>query len=223
MIRLHQDRAALGMVATDGLYTTEKIQAPLPRDTGTLGFSGPDGKEKPALGAWEESSYERGMFAARPGIYFPLAPTEDDFSKKKIRARGVGKKAVFSHWKEIIRAYETGGIGGRVILGSIDRFHGAKSSVSFAPKEAIFTRSPSYGQWSQREVEMTFDPRPKRDGFAPGSRTRLALRKLPKDCESLPYSRAMRDDASRDILAALLESEEQPDLSTLDLDLHAPL
>jgi len=97
------------MLATDGVWSRERLALPSPRDTGTGDLSKP-------LGGWEEKSFPEGVFAVRPGIYFPLAPTEE--ALKEVRARGLGKKVLYEQWPRIVDALERR-VGGELALGSV--------------------------------------------------------------------------------------------------------
>lgn len=209
MIGLHKDWSNLLAIATDGLFTREKIIAPLPKETGTGLII--HGESKP-LGGWEEKKHERGMFFARPGIYFPLNPTKDDI--KEIKGRGVGKGVVLENWDRIVKAWASGGLDAIAKVSNVTRFCGAKTSISKSSKgyrraNGSDGKSPSYGQWVEREVMMGFNPMPKRDGMnADGS---LNLRRFPKDMVSVPYKRAMKSREALELVAAMQEAIEQPD------------
>jgi hypothetical protein len=193
------------MVATDGLYSTEKIRTPRPRNTGTFRAVDKDGKKKP-LGGWEMKVVDRGMFAARPGIYFPLAPTEADVSQ--VRARGIGRAAMFSQWEKAVEAWRAG--ASSVVLANVTRFHGAKHTISRAGKPGAFTykRSPQHGQWSTRPIEMTFNPLPKRARALKDGR--LVLRRF-SGFESVPYDPAVLSLEALELKLAMIEMSEQPD------------
>src|SRR5208337_3777511 len=105
MMALHENLDNLLSIATDGLYTLEKLQAPTPKDTGTYRLL--DGKEnsKP-LGGWELKQIYRPVFFARPGIYFPLNPNEKEV--ESLRARGIGRKNLMSCHAQIVKAFEKG-------------------------------------------------------------------------------------------------------------------
>jgi hypothetical protein len=191
------------MVATDGIYTRERItNLPIPRDTGTGDLPKP-------LGGWEEKIVNSGVFAARPGIYFPLAPTDEQL--KEVRARGIGKATLLQCWQQIQEAWEAG--HSTTIVGNVTRFCGAKSSLSVrgaGTQHLQFMRAPSYGQWVPRPIELSFSPLPKRskvceDGIS------LALREVVGT--STPYNRAIHGNTVEAIMLRLaeLEASEQPD------------
>ncbi len=202
------------MVATDGIYTTERIKLPpRPLDTGTYDVANEKGVLKP-LGGWEEKIVKKGIFAARPGIYFPLEPTGTEL--KEVRARGIGKSVLFQCWKQIADAYARGEERVRIERWTEDgeerklaRFVGAKSSI-FKNADG-YKRSKSYGQWITRPIEMSFNPLPKRERVSDDGVT-LELRRFPQ-LQSLPYKRAIAVRAPEAVLLRAAEQEaiEQPD------------
>jgi hypothetical protein len=217
-----KDRRNVLMLATDGLYTTEDYESIVPRDTGTW-------ETKKPLGGWERKDYPKGVFAARPGIYFPLNPTEADL--EKVRARGIGRATLFQQWQTIIAEYDrlsaSGSLkaikGQEFLLQNVDRFCGAKTSISYRKSDKQFVRAaggrekdgrslPAYGQWITRPVKMSFDPMPKRTGLVRGSQTRLALRTISDEFESVPYSKAIKSPENTELEVAQTEVEEQPDI-----------
>jgi hypothetical protein len=216
MLGLHKDWSNVLMMATDGLVTSEEIVPPEPLFTGTAETGKP-------LGGWERKEVPNGMFLARPGIYFPMEPTEEEI--EKIRARGVGRSVVVRHWRKITEAWERDGLGGIARVDNVRRFCGGKTSVSRRfDKEAgrfVYKRAgggftedgrprPAYGQWVEREVALSFEPKPKREGLHPDG-LHLTLRKFPNDVMSMPYKKAIRSQEARELEHAKLEMMEQPD------------
>ena len=192
-------------------------------------------KIKKPLGGWEEKEVKKGVFFVRPGIYFPLNPTAEEL--KTVRARGVGRAVMYNAWQKLVESWEEG--KDSIELAEVTRFVGAKSSISVSRKpgvvleegmlpakirdldvrwdELIFTRSPLYGEWIKRPVELTFDPLPKREEkfgrhVSSGSSTRyLTVRKFPQDVSSIPYKESL-DSQEKHILRRLNEEMlEQPD------------
>lgn len=221
VLGLHKEPKNLLMVATDGIYTRERLPMPSPRDTGTAGAVTDKGKlaNKP-LGGWEEKEVEKGIFVARPGIYFPLNPTEAEL--KDVRGRGVGKGVVLENWKRITECWEQFGVNGTAIIANVSRFCGAKTSI--AKQGNRYSRAlasdgilPSYGEWVGRRVEMGFNPMPKRERINPDGLT-LKLRTFPKDQESVPYTRALVSRETLEMRAATQELLEQPDGDYLEVD-----
>jgi hypothetical protein len=218
MLGLHKDWSNLLAIATDGIFTREKIQAPLPLETDTGLII--NGASKP-LGGWEEKTYSRGMFFARPGIYFPLDPTKEDI--KDIRGRGVGKGVVLENWNRIVDAWNQGGLDAIARIANVTRFCGAKTSISSSSKGyhraySSNGRKPSYGQWITRKVEMSFHPMPKREEMNKDGT--LKLRKFPKDLRSVPYSHAMISREALEMIKATVEIMEQPDADLTDYELE---
>ncbi len=208
LMGMHENRADVLMMATDGLLTRDKaILPPVPLDTGT----GATGKP---LGGWERKPADKGMFIARPGIYFPLDPSEDELAQ--VRARGVGRGVVLRHWRTIIDAWNKDGVDGIARVDKVSRFCGGKTCTSLVRgkyKRANGKNNlPAYGQWISREVGMGFDPLPKRERVNRDGLT-LELRKFSRDLESLPYDRAMalKSTENQELKAATLEAMEQPD------------
>jgi len=229
LLGLHTEWRNLLMIATDGVYTRERFTAqcpdkkadlpigipaiPNPRDTGTFGTGKP-------LGGWEEKECKRGIFIARPGVYFPLQPSLEEL--KDVRGRGLGRSVILNSWQKIVDTWEKDGINGVAQVANVSRFCGAKTSVHMSRRKngkPEYSRAnakngikPAYGQWVKRSVDMTFNPLPKRETVNPDGLT-LKLREFPKDLVSVPYDRAtmMSDDA---LMLKAFEAEmiEQPDL-----------
>lgn len=209
MLGLHKDWANMLMVATDGIYTREKIKTPRPLDTGTGGTGKP-------LGGWEEKIITKGVFVARPGIYFPINPTKEEI--KDVRGRGVGKGVVLENWPKIVESWETHGLKQTARIANVSRFCGAKSCITRSGEDNKFKyiRSystdgilPSYGDWIVRGVDMGFNPMPKRAGINPDGVT-LKLREI-KNRSSTPYSKATRSMERKLLEGAAQEILEQPD------------
>lgn len=276
MMGLHQDMANVLMIATDGIYTREKIVAPIPRDTGTATILYADGTpvvddpkkvcpkcesavtnngnqqsctkcewtglRKPIhkpLGGWEEKRIDKGVFVARPGIYFPMRPTKKEI--KSVRARGVGKGVVLENWEMIVNSFEKHGVKTKVFIKEVSRFCGAKSSISKSgiPGYEIWNRAnardkehtcktdskdrclactgPSYGEWVARPVDMSFNPWPKRLDINPDGLT-LTIRRMPFDLESIPYKKALIPNEVREMKKEMEMITEQPDIDLADYE-----
>lgn len=212
LIRLHSDPSNVLAIATDGVYSTELVPAPAPRDTGTADCRNSDGELCP-LGGWETKNYPRGLMFARPGIYWPPNPTEEDF--KQFRARGLGRAVLLRNHAAITEAWQSGRMS--VTVANLQRFCGAKSSISRTAKPPFrYKRSPDYGQWVDKPVELSFDPMPKRERILPSGR--LALRSVNPDVESAPYDRAtaQESDDAQQMIASAIELAEQPDLDLVE-------
>jgi len=186
MMSQAESLSAILMCATDGIQSTERLKLLRPRETGTWDTGKP-------LGGWEEKINTKGAFYARPGIYFPLHPSVDEL--KDVRGRGVGKKVVLDQWKLIKDAYERQGLRSDLRIAKVSRFCGAKASISKST-EGVYTRAfrgddpsaPSYGQWIERTVDMSFDPMPKRSDVNPDGT--LNTRSFPMSMTSVPYRKA---------------------------------
>jgi ribosomal protein L37E len=216
LMGLHHDLSNILMIATDGLMSLEDIAPPIPKDTDTFHLPKP-------LGGWEKDVITKGIFLARPGIYFPLNPQPEEL--KKVRARGVGKASVLEQWQKIVRAWEARPLTDTTVkLANISRFCGAKTSItrSGKPSSYVYTRSSgkktsmSYGQWITREVQMSFDPMPKRECVLKGGF--LKVRSMPRDLESVAYDRASISQESLELKALRQELDEQPDKDMLDYE-----
>ncbi len=199
------DRNATLMFATDGDWTKRVVSLESPRDTGTSDLAKP-------LGGWEEKIFERGVFAVRPGIYFPLAPTEEEL--EKVRARGLGRKALYEQWAKVVDAWEAGETG--VSLKCADRFVGAKSGVRWDQKRGA-RRSDDYGEWIPHVVDVGFSPKPKRASVNPDGTLECWRgdgkygQNVKFDVPSVPYDAATVSNEAALLMLAQLIAEEQPD------------
>ena len=220
----HSNLDNLLMVATDGIASLERLTLNKPLDTGTSWLECPepnpkDVKENPELfkregnkwlvnkplGGWEEKIVEKGYFLARPGIYFPLDPSEDDI--EKVRARGLGRKTVYDHWRQIVEAYESG--KDDLHIGGLSLFRGIKTSITRGGKAPnyTYTRQGKYGRWEERGIDMSFNPKPKRESkLADG---RLTLRKMTGESE--PYNKGVPSPEALAIFEQQIQDSEQPD------------
>jgi hypothetical protein len=194
---LHSDFGNMLMIATDGIYTLERIATPKPRDTGTF-------HAKKPLGGWEEKILQRGVFAARPGIYFPLDPTPDDLAS--FRARGLSKAVLVREHAHICQRWEDGCED--VIVPSVTRFVGLKSGTGHSETEG-YKVHPSCGEWVEREIRLSFSPLPKRGGIESDRRT-LTIRRFPNQT-SLPYRKSLISAEAAELRQAEIEASEQPD------------
>ena len=190
-----KDPANLLMVATDGICSRERLVLPEPVETNTgilldccdksVTCDHSVKKIKKPLGGWEEKEVNKGVFFVRPGIYFPLNPTEKEL--KTVRARGVGRAVMYNAWRLLVAAFEDG--QDKITLAEVERFCGAKSSISVsrlpgvpvdeqlitdvegilfrgkrvAWDKLVFTRSHQFGEWIKRPVDLSFNPEPKRE------------------------------------------------------------
>ncbi len=199
-------------VATDGILATEKLDLPIPRDTGTSDLKKP-------LGGWEHKEVPEGVFLAKPGLYYRLNPELGD-----VRARGVGRREVYASRHLIeggFAAWDRKDMKYAVRLTS-RRFYGAKHSIfaraacagcnkgwpgvpeQLCPKcgqigDVFKTKllkraggEPAYGTWDVRDVRIAFDPHPKRERTIKrgGTSARVHLRDLSGQT-SAPYKPGM--------------------------------
>lgn len=251
----HRDWSNLLMFATDGILSREKLRPPQPIDTGTAHVyeckkhkrtcaecPTTERTYKP-LGGWEHKPSPRGIFLARPGVYFPLDPTEDDL--ETMRGRGVGRRTILDSWHTIVDAWENrkSGTWPTVALDNVSRFCGSKTTTNrvrrknskgepeweyrvasgnhlphyakVKGKRTLVQGKPCYGEWIDRKVEMSFDPRPKRIGRPDGT---LELRTVPQDLESAPYDRAVLSQEAKDLIGLTEMLAEQPEADFFDYD-----
>lgn len=180
------------MVATDGVFSTQPIQTASPIDTGTSHATKP-------LGDWDNKTYERGLFVMRPGIYFPLEPTDEQL--KDVKARGLGKAVLYTQWKRMVDAWEAKQQS--ITITGINRFCGAKSSISVA-----HNRSENYGEWVPFSIDVDFNPHPKRECILPDNRLKLWDF---FNWESEPYQAALESPDAKALKEFERIAEEQPD------------
>lgn len=201
------------MLATDGLWSDCEIRLPAPRDTGTSHAAKP-------LGGWDVKKYEKGVFAARPGIYFPMDPTEDELSK--VRARGLGRRVLYEQWRLVRDAYERGqdsvllgarccDVASRQERGS-QRFIGAKTGMKWTPKGGV-RREKGYGEWLDWPTEVSFDPAPKREAVLEDGRLKCWDY---FEAPSLPYDPAIKTEEDDLLELAMDIAEEQPNAEWVD-------
>jgi hypothetical protein len=203
----HKDLKNVLAIATDGVYTLENVERVRPKDTGT--YDAID-KDKPRdgpkpLGGWEPEWYPKGLFFARPGIYWPNKPTPEEL--KKVRARGIGKASLLECHRKISEWWRRR--CRQVKLPPLTRFIGAKTAIHLVPKRGEYVRSKDYGQWVDRPIEISFDPLPKRETIT--KEGRLTLRRMPRGIESAPYDRSIVSQDAARLRRERQEQDEQPD------------
>jgi hypothetical protein len=207
-------------LATDGVQSLERLALPKPIDTGTFDAPKLDPK-KGALGDWTFKEYPDGVFYVRPGIYFPLKPTEDEL--KIVRARGIGKKVLYDQRQRIIDAWERGGSDVTlddgttefrkdvVTFQAVNRFVGAKSGITIGKISGV-KRADNYGDWIEHPIHVSFNPLPKRVERMPDNRLK---------ChnffawDSVPYKAANESPDIESLLISKMLIDEQP---TLDFE-----
>ncbi len=177
-------------IATDGVYSSEELDLPVPIETGT----GPEylkdekgqSMDKP-LGGWEKKTHPKGMFFVKPGMYF-------DGEMSVVRARGLGRREIGKHHQQIVKGfYKWDRSSPFTITAKSRRFYGARSSVlgfsqcgkcqvtwpgvpaQGCPKcgeagdsfRTVDMKQPNgkiaYGQWCERDIKVEFSPLPKRE------------------------------------------------------------
>jgi len=207
MMALHKNLDNLLSIATDGLYTLEELEAPVPMDTGTYRLLDGSPNPKP-LGGWELKKIYRPMFFARPGIYFPLKPNEMEV--ETLRARGIGRQSLMTCHEKIVKSWEDG--EELVQLDSIVRFGGAKTNITVS-RNNTYKRSTRYGQWKEHPVELSFNPLPKREDIVDnnGEYARLTVRTIPRSYKSNRYSPSMQNSENQAMKLAEQIEGEQPD------------
>jgi hypothetical protein len=121
LLALHKDRKNMLAVATDGVYTRERLVATVPDEKNPWTEKAlkkaakiPDPVStkmeswvKKPLGGWEEKTYVNGLFFMRPGIYFPLTGTEKEMLET--RARGIGKATMRESIRRMVDAWNSFG------------------------------------------------------------------------------------------------------------------
>lgn len=136
MITQHKRQSHVIMVATDGVFSTERHAVP----------------DRVTLGGWERTDYPDGMTLARPGIYW----TPDG----KLRARGMGRDTLDRALKLLSDAIErdlpTVRLPDRTIFG------GAKVTIYRNAKTDAVKRSKEYGTWHGMPTNLSLSPAPKR-------------------------------------------------------------
>ncbi len=207
-----KDRENILMVATDGVFSREKLTLPKPRDTGTFDVVDEHGKKTgKALGSWELAENKdgsnplgNGIFLVRPGIYFFLKPS--DQSLKGIKSRGIAKRMLLENTERIQESWKRYKWHKDIIIPGT-RFVGAKSAISKAPDGTI-TRGENYGEWCPWPMTLGFQPEPKRQAIV--GRGRLVAWEMAIG-ESTAYDRAVVSQSAQVLRETAEIIEEQPD------------
>lgn len=225
-IRLAKNRWSVLAVATDGIFTTEKITLPKPRNTGTFDLAKP-------LGAWGVQTHDNGVFFVKPGMYY-------DDGASLMRARGIGRLELGKNARALARKFANWDRRSPLTLRVISRrFYGARSSVLMyshcdsckthwagaglcpscrrvAARDVTWMQladggGPAYGRWAERRIDIEFDTFPKREHVRlGGTYGRLRVR----DCSggaSTPYSPGETTPEGLQARAATDEGLEEPD------------
>lgn len=131
----HERLDSVLMIATDGLFTTEKISV----------------DSEIVLGGWEQSEHES-ITLVRPGIYW--------LGETKLRARGLGRDSLDTAKGQLAAALESG--AQQVALAPRVAFGGAKLCVYAHHTTGALQRSAHYGQWHEIPTHVSLAPAPKR-------------------------------------------------------------
>lgn len=130
----HKSISSVLMIATDGLFSTERHTV----------------DKEIVLGGWERAEHD-GMTLVRPGIYW--------LGENKLRARGLGRESLGVAKVELAKALARG--DELVSLAPRTTFGGAKLCVYGASLESL-RRSEQYGQWHPMPTHVSLAPGPKR-------------------------------------------------------------
>ncbi len=210
LMNQHQDPWNVLAVATDGIYSREKIETSAPKDTGTFDALNDKGEraDKP-LGGWERKLVEKGAFFARPGIYFPNNPTDEEL--KAVRARGIGRAAMHETHGKMVEAWDNDQETIVVSSNKLVRFYGAKTAVSKTANG--YRKLPTYGQWRKREIVTSLTPLPKRMRILKreGRHAKLQCFSFGENRISAPYDRGMINESIVEALMSTQEQIEQPE------------
>lgn len=138
LLCLHRDRRHVIALATDGLYSTERLKLP----------AAPLGEL--SLGSWEAEPHGTMVFV-RPGIYW----SEDG----TVRARGVGRRHLLEQRQAVLDAIE--GEDERALIGESQYFGAARACV-YRLRSGVLRRSRHFGQWHDVPARISLRPAPKR-------------------------------------------------------------
>jgi DNA polymerase type B, organellar and viral len=131
----HKKLDSVLMIATDGLFSTEKHSV----------------DKEIVLGGWERAEHPA-ITLIRPGIYW--------LGETKLRARGLGRDSLDLAKVQLAKALEAG--EERVQLAPRTTFGGAKLCIYGAGSEGGLRRSDHYGQWHQIPTHVSLLAAPKR-------------------------------------------------------------
>ena len=216
LMSLHKDISNVLSIATDGIYSLEKIDCPTPRDTDTWELlNEKDEIVKKPLGGWETKVINDGIFFVGPGRFVPLNPSQQTL--KEVRARGVGRATMIEQWDKILHAWEHNKKS--VVLASRSRFVGMKTAIY--KTDNSYKRRPVYGHWMPIDIRLSFDPRPKREWSK--NKRDLPLREY-TNLVSIPYKKFEYHPTGctcSEICGFRLQTDienEQPDADLTQLD-----
>lgn len=135
MMARHESLESVLMVATDGLFTRERMEV----------------EREIVLGGWEHSEHER-ITLIRPGIYW--------LGESKVRARGLGRENLELAKAPLMAALAEG--VPKVSLAPRTAFGGAKLHIRMHRTTGKLSRSPFYGEWHPAPTHVSLAPAPKR-------------------------------------------------------------
>jgi hypothetical protein len=232
-----RDPWSVASTATDGIYGVERLSLPKPEHTGTEDLPKP-------LGGWEEKLIEEGCFFVKPGLYFRRGVSDASeirargVGRKEVLRDADRLRAAFADWdrkdfRHSVSLLSRRFWGAKHSNVALSRCTGCKKSWPGVPEKMcpscgqignVFRVSPVlddkgrsvYGSWSERDVEIRFDPWPKRERELGkgGTFSRLSLRDL-GGVSSMPYSGRATPEGE----ASRLEREialERPDWDDAD-------
>jgi hypothetical protein len=202
MMALHKNPARILGIATDGLYTTEKLVPPRPSGHS----SGATGKP---LGGWECTVYPE-LFFIQPGVYFQPSSGDVETLEKKTRSRGVPRITVGEQQRRIIRSWQKGERS--IPIEGLVRFWGIKSSVrrKLVDDSFVYERSENYGQWLEHPHVLQYAAQPKRFRLVRGTILEpWSLDEL--EGESSPYDRGLPSETTEAVKEVEQILAEQPE------------
>lgn len=229
LMRMHDDMSHIFMLATDGLYSTESLTTPTPKDTGTGPefLRDPDGNPKNCpLGGWEKNPLPDGMFVIRPGIYFKLnhdrqcATCDTPLTRgqwtcpkckakgddSKVRSRGIGAREMTLSREQIISHYERSE-GKEPFSFALERFCGMKTSTGARLTSTVTPNGVRERLYYRRPYYGRWCVRHHDLSFDPRPKRGdgFALRGLPEpefDTMSAPYAKATAEEIAEGKAAA---------------------
>lgn len=134
MISRHRDPSHVFGIATDGVFSSERIACP----------------KTPGLGEWGRTDIGEMTFV-RSGVYW---------GGDMVKARGMGARTLRAQIPAIRRAIEAG--SERVDLGTRIVFGGARATVWRSSVTLRYKRSRAYGEWHDAPCTISLLPGPKR-------------------------------------------------------------
>ncbi len=187
LMTLHSKQSNILGIATDGLYTLEKVVPSRPS-----GHS-PTAGGKP-LGGWECKAYDS-LFFIQPGVYFqPMSEGSATQLEEKTRSRGVPRITVAEQQQRIVDSWNKGERS--IAIEGLTRFWGIKSSIKrkvIQDGKSVsfeYQRHDNYGQWVDHPHVLEYSAQPKRYQIASDGQTLIPWTLDESEGESAPYDRA---------------------------------